>query len=293
MPHNFVLAQPGSLEEVGKLAEESATDPGAVKRHYVPSSRKILVSSRLLAPRESQKLEFTAPTKPGVYPYVCTYPGHWRRMHGALYVVDDLDGYLAGPEGYLAKHPLETKDELLKFLRPRKEWKYDDLAPSVAAMEGRSFANGKRMFEVASCVGCHKLNGVGNEFGPDLAKLDAKLTATDVLRDILEPSFRINEKYQTVNFVLKSGKTVSGLVLKETADAIEIIEDPLASTKPRVLKVSSIETREKSKTSLMPKGLLDKLTKEEILDLVAYVSSRGSAKHRVFEGGGHEHHHGK
>ena len=49
-------------------------------------------------------------------------------MYGALYVVEDLDEYLADPEGYLAKHPLPIADELLKFNRPRKEWKFDDLA---------------------------------------------------------------------------------------------------------------------------------------------------------------------
>ena len=74
-------------------------------------------------------MRFTAPTKPGVYPYVCTYPGHWRRMYGALYVVDDLDEYLADPEAYLAKNPLPITDELLKFNRPRKEWKFEELAP--------------------------------------------------------------------------------------------------------------------------------------------------------------------
>ena len=63
------------------------------------SRTKILLASRLLQPREAQQLSFTAPKEPGIYPYVCTYPGHWRRMYGALYVVADLDEYLADPEG--------------------------------------------------------------------------------------------------------------------------------------------------------------------------------------------------
>ncbi len=95
-----------------------------------------------MQPRESQKLSLAAPKAPGVYPYVCTYPGHWRRMYGALYVVSDLDEYQADPEAYLAKHPLSIADELLKFNRPRKEWKYEELATEVEHMEhGRSFAN--------------------------------------------------------------------------------------------------------------------------------------------------------
>src|SRR5262249_24922463 len=74
MPHNFVLLQPGALEEVGTLGEAAATQPGALERQYVPASNKILLASRLLQPRDAQKLAFTAPAKPGIYPYVCTYP---------------------------------------------------------------------------------------------------------------------------------------------------------------------------------------------------------------------------
>src|SRR5262249_49938128 len=59
MPHNFALLQPGSLEEVGTLAENTATDKGAMERHYVPVSKKVILSSRLLQPRETQNLSFT------------------------------------------------------------------------------------------------------------------------------------------------------------------------------------------------------------------------------------------
>ena len=56
------------------------------------------------------------------------------------------------------------------------------------------------MFQVATCVACHKLDGAGSEFGPDLTKLDPKLTPADILKHILEPSAKINEKYQTYVF---------------------------------------------------------------------------------------------
>jgi putative heme-binding domain-containing protein len=289
MPHNLVIVQPGALEEIGKLAEATATEPGALARHYVPNSKKILVAGRLLQPRDSERLSFTAPAKPGVYPIVCTYPGHWMRMYGALYVVEDLEEYLGDPEGYLAKNPLKIADELLKFNRPRKEWKYDDLVPAVADLGGRSFSNGKQMFQVATCVACHKLNGVGNEFGPDLAKLDPKLKTDDILKDILEPSFRINEKYQTFIFDLKSGKKITGIILEETPEVVKVIENPLAKAEPVTIKKANIEKREKSPISMMPKGLLDKLTREEVLDLLAYVVSGGNEKHKLFQGG-HEHH---
>src|SRR5260370_99849 len=187
MPHNFVITLPGAMEEIGKLAEASATQPDAAARHFVPRSNKILLAGTLLQPRASERLSFISPTKPGVYPYVCTYPGHWLRMHGALYVVDDLDAYQANPESYLAAHPLEIRDKLLEDRRPRVEWKFEDLSGAVAEMKsGRSFNNGKHLFQVATCIACHKLDGQGNEFGPDLAKLEAKLTPVDILKDIIE-----------------------------------------------------------------------------------------------------------
>jgi len=292
MPHNLAIVEPGALEEVGKLAEATAQQPGALERGYIPQSKKILHASKLLQPRDIQKLSFTAPLKPGIYPYVCTYPGHWMRMYGALYVVDDLEEYLADPEVYLAKNPLPAQDELLKFVRPRKEWKFEDLSASVAKLEnGRSFATGKQLFTVTACVACHKLGGAGNEIGPDLTKLDPKQnTPVEVLRDIIEPSFRINEKYQSWIIETQAGKVITGLIVEEKGDTIKIIENPLAKAEPVVLKKSDIAERKKSPVSIMPKGLLDKLTHEEILDLIAYVTAGGNEKHKLFQGE-HKHEH--
>jgi putative heme-binding domain-containing protein len=292
MPHNLVFIEPGSLEEVGDLAEKTGNDPKAMQRAYVPISKKVMKASTLLQPRQSERIAWTAPSKPGVYPYVCTFPGHWRRMHGALYVVADLEAYQADPEGYLKKNPLPIADKLLEFNRPRKEWKFDELAPAVKTLAGRSFATGKQMFSVASCVSCHKLQGVGQEFGPDLTKLDAKVFTgpTEVLRHILEPSLKIDDKYRNWTFNLDNGQTRTGMILKETPDVIELIENPLAGTNTMKIRKARIEKRAKSDVSPMPKGLLDKLTREEILDLLAYVIAAGHAKHKVFQGGGHEHH---
>ena len=290
MPHNFVITKPGALEEVGLLAESTAQQPDALGRHYVPRSEQILLASTLLSPSQSEVLSYVAPEAPGVYPFVCTYPGHWRRMFGALYVVDDLDRYQTEPEAYLASNPLPVLDELLKFNRPRTEWTFEELASSVRSLShGRSFGSAKQIFEVASCVACHRMNAVGLEIGPDLTKLDPKWQSAEILQEVLDPSKQINEKYFTYTFLLDSGKVVTGLVIEETSDNVTVIENPLANAEPLMLKKTEIESRQKSTVSIMPKGLLDKLTREEILDLIAYVSSRGDPKHKFFSG---EHAHG-
>lgn len=292
MPHNVVLVQPGSMEEVGMAAEAEATAADAVARHYVPASNKVLLASKLLQPRESQTLSFTAPTTPGVYPYVCTYPGHWRRMYGALYVVEDLDAYQEDATAYLAAHPLEILDPLLADNRPRTTWTLEDLADDLQQVEEeRSFAQGRETFQVAGCAACHQLGGVGVVFGPNLVERDPTWKTEDVLREILQPSLRIHEKFRSEIFELESGETFAGLTVSETADTVSVIMNPLLSDKPIEISKAEILSREVSPVSLMPEGLLDKLTRIEILDLLAFVMSKGEASDPRFIDD-HDHAHG-
>lgn len=86
MIHNFVLVAPGAAEEVGALADQMATQPDALAKRYVPDSPKVLQSTPLVNPKGRAELNFTAPRPPGRYPYLCTFPGHWRIMRGVLIV---------------------------------------------------------------------------------------------------------------------------------------------------------------------------------------------------------------
>jgi putative heme-binding domain-containing protein len=291
MPHNFVITRPGRMQAVGELAEASAQNPAFAKQQFVPQSPDVLVASGLMQPQAAQKLTFEAPTEPGVYPYVCTYPGHWRRMFGALYVVDDLEAYLADPAAYLAARPLVIKDDLLKDRRPRTEWTLADLEADVAALEkGRSFVHGRELFRTASCVSCHKLGDAGNAFGPELAKLDAKMTPVEITRHILEPSLKIDEKYRSLTIQTDDGRSITGLVVEETPSEVAIVENPVAKAEPVRIKKADIEARRASPVSIMPKGLLDKLTRDEVLDLVAYVAARGEQSSSLFSPDGCPHH---
>jgi len=283
MPHNFVVTQPGMMQAVGELAESRAQDPAFAKASFVPKSPDILAASTLMQPQTTQRVMFEAPTEPGVYPYVCTYPGHWRRMFGAMYVVDDLERYLADPAAYLAAHPVEVKDELLRDRRPRTEWTFADLEGSVAAMAaGRSFVHGRELFRTASCVACHKLGDEGNNFGPELAKLSKEMTALEITRHILDPSLKIDDRYRSTTIITDAGRVITGLVVKETPAAVAIVENPVAKAEPIRIPKSEIDERTTSPVSIMPKGLLDTLNRDEVLDLIAYVAARGDESSCLF-----------
>ena len=81
MIHNFVVADSGTYKAVA-LAGEKAGSSGS----YIPSGLTLLASSPLALPGQTVVVEFQAPLKPGMYDYVCTYPGHWQKQHGVLIV---------------------------------------------------------------------------------------------------------------------------------------------------------------------------------------------------------------
>ncbi|MHA6250267.1 PVC-type heme-binding CxxCH protein [Pontibacter sp. CAU 1760] len=86
MQHNFVLVMPGSFEKVGKAADALARDPKGAEKNYVPNMTEVIVATTLVDPQGRETLVFTAPDKPGEYPFVCTVPGHWRLMNGIMKV---------------------------------------------------------------------------------------------------------------------------------------------------------------------------------------------------------------
>ena len=87
MPHNLLVTVPGALETVGLKAEEMIKEPDAFAKSFIPQTSEVLFSTKLISTGETERLRFTAPAKPDSYPYVCTFPGHWRTMNGTMSVV--------------------------------------------------------------------------------------------------------------------------------------------------------------------------------------------------------------
>ncbi|HEX5223003.1 MAG TPA: c-type cytochrome [Verrucomicrobiae bacterium] len=263
MPHNLVITAPGALEEIGNAAEKMPPTPDAQGRLYVPDLPSILHATKMVDPGQQTKLSFTAPETPGDYPFVCTYPGHWRRMSGILAVVQDV-------EAYLATHAASAQPKIT-------EWKVDDLVPALAKFDsGRNLARGKELFTKLACASCHKLGPEGAHFGPDLTSVFAQYhnEPKEVLRQIIEPSLVISNNYRNFQFELKDGDEVSGLIVKEDGDSLTVQSGASASLIQTIRK-ADIKSQQPQRSSIMPTGLLNQLSPEEILDLLAFVKSGG------------------
>ncbi|MEZ6044497.1 MAG: plastocyanin/azurin family copper-binding protein [Planctomycetaceae bacterium] len=86
VPHNWALVKPGALKEVGEMANRLIADPEAVVRQYIPETDQVLFYTDVVPPQEEMSIFFQAPSEPGHYPYLCTFPGHWMVMNGILIV---------------------------------------------------------------------------------------------------------------------------------------------------------------------------------------------------------------
>lgn len=266
--HNLLLLQPGTLEEVGMAANAMAREPKFANSDFIPADKKssILQAAPMIGPTRAQQvyvLRFQAPSKPGIYPYVCTFPGHWVIMKGRMVVAENA----------------EQATQMLAAAAPQvvRAWKLSDLVNLRTRDDEQTVMRGMQAFTKAKCDQCHQLAGHGINLGPDLSDVKKRYRGDRLLEQILTPSSEIHEKYRTFRFLLDSGQVVSGIIHSENEEEVEVVTNLLTPEQKTNLKKSEIELRSASRVSSMPVGLVDVLTQAEISDLLSFLQSDGLA----------------
>ncbi len=186
----------------------------------------------------------------------------------------------------LTEYSSQHKQEPAPPLSSRKlvqEWTTADLQPALAQVgKGRSFQRGRDVFYQAQCSACHRYGDKGGAVGPDLTAVATRFKRQDLLESSTEPSKVLSEQYMNTAIETKAGQVVIGRIVEENEQQIVLRPNPLAPETVTVLK-SDIENRELSRTSPMPTGLLNTFSKDEILDLLAYLESLGDPRHPNFQ----------
>lgn len=173
---------------------------------------------------------------------------------------------------------------LPKPVGPGKTYTVDDvLALAQDALHKRNFKNGQKMFAAARCVICHRFNSEGGATGPDLTQLAGRFTLKDLAESIIEPSKVVSDQYKSTIVQTADGKVYTGRIVSMDDNSITVLTDPEDSTKIVVIKKTDIEEQKPSPVSLMPKDLLGQLNEKEVLDLLAYLLSRGSPQDAMFK----------
>jgi putative heme-binding domain-containing protein len=174
--------------------------------------------------------------------------------------------------------------ELPKPAGPGKDWTLDSVrALAETGLKDRNFENGQKMFAATRCVICHRFAGDGGATGPDLTQLAGRFNVRDLTEAIMDPSKVISDQYKGSTVVTKAGLAISGRVVAETETAVTVLTNPEDPTKITEILKSDLEEIQPSSVSIMPADLLKPLNEDEVLDLLAYLLSRGEKNSGMFK----------
>jgi len=121
-----------------------------------------------------------------------------------------------------------------------------------------------------SCGGCHRVQGRGEWVGPDLSTIGTKYGRDELFRSILNPSAAIGYNYKTNVVATKDGQVYTGLPVEDSPDRLTL---KTAEAKRITLRPGDVEERTTNDVSLMPEGLAESLTNEELADLIAFLTT--------------------
>ncbi|MEO2089703.1 MAG: c-type cytochrome, partial [Gemmataceae bacterium] len=167
-----------------------------------------------------------------------------------------------------------------------KKHTMDSLLPVIEkglAAGGRDFDKGRKLFAAANCFGCHRFDNEGGSAGPDLSGLAGRFGMKDLLDNTLNPSKEISDQYQAVEIDTLDGKKVVGRIVNLNGEGMSVMTNMLEPNSQVNVRQKDVDTVRPSKLSMMPEGLLDTLTDDEAIDLMAYLLSMGKRDHPAFK----------
>jgi putative heme-binding domain-containing protein len=168
-----------------------------------------------------------------------------------------------------------------------KKWTLDELVPMVeSGLKRRDYDRGHAMFAAAKCFSCHRFNNEGGGLGPDLSGVAGRFSARDLLESVVVPNKTISDQYAAVVIATTSGRVVTGRIVNLQGNNLSICPDMLDPSRQINVRRDDIEEMKPSPVSMMPEGLLDTLDRDEVLDLMAYLLSRGDRNDPIFKNAG-------
>ena len=165
----------------------------------------------------------------------------------------------------------------------QKEWSVEELDRLVAKkMKDRNYDHGREIFGSVGCFACHRFANEGGAIGPDLTGVAGRFSARDLIESIIDPSKEVSDQYAAIVIEKNDGTDVTGRIANLSDNNIMVnanMYDPNDMVRVNRRDIKSIHP---SKVSMMPTGLLNVLKEDEILDLMAFLLSRGERDNKMF-----------
>ncbi|MBT9190110.1 MULTISPECIES: c-type cytochrome [Zobellia] len=186
-------------------------------------------------------------------------------------------------DSLLSKSGNELVSSAVQPKGPGKRWEEKDITPLLAdGLQNRNFETGRNMFLATNCVTCHSMRGEGENIGPELSQIGTRFSAEDILKAIIDPSDVISDQYNTTVFMLKDGNSIVGRLIGEEGKNYTVSQNPYAPDVLRTIPKEEVLGTKMSSVSLMPPGTINRLSDDEVKDLLAYLISGGDAENEIF-----------
>jgi putative membrane-bound dehydrogenase-like protein len=296
------------FDQAGKTArsEKAALEDrlGAIRLLAIgPYSVAAPVLEELIGPQHAPKIQLAAVSAlsghdnlkvPDIFlKHWGSYPPEVRReVVNALFVdkhrVQQLLGAISAKKVLLTQLEPGRMNLLKKYPDPAIRQQAEKLLKSVVAVDRQKVIDkylpalelkadaiqGKAVFK-KNCATCHKLEGIGFETGPDLKAALGGKSAEDLLIAILDPNREVDPRYLEYIVVTKAGKFYTGRIVVETATSITLRR---AENAEDVILRRDIATVQATAKSLMPEGLENQLTQQDLADVILYLKTAVKAK---------------
>ena len=156
-----------------------------------------------------------------------------------------------------------------------RAWTMEDLMDSLGKVtaEPRDLKRGALYFERTTCAECHRFDGKGGSTGPDLTGASGRFSPHDLLESILSPSLEVSDQYQQTELLTTDGEMFVGRIAEQDESRLVLLTGVDYSESVEFQR-DEIDALRPSPLSRMPTGLLDSLTEDAILDLLAYCLSK-------------------
>ena len=174
-----------------------------------------------------------------------------------------------------AKYPQRVQDagaELLALLNADAGKQRAHLEALLPTLKEGDVRRGHALFksQKSACATCHAIGYLGGKLGPDLTRIGQVRSELDLLESIIYPSASFVRSYEPFTVVRKDGEDVTGILRKDGPDEVVLANGP--ETEVRIARADVLEMRP-GKVSLMPDGLEQALTRQELADLLAFLKA--------------------
>lgn len=159
-----------------------------------------------------------------------------------------------------------------RFRRKSSKAEHERLVEAALARPGNVERGRKLFLDVnrSQCLKCHRLGEQGERVGPELTGIGSRFSRIHIVESLLEPSRTIAAGFQSQTVILFDGRTLTGLKVSETADTLVLADN---QGKKYSLAKGDIEESKVHTLSIMPDGLEKRLSVDEFVDLIAFLTS--------------------